>query len=615
MVSSGLAGLSRGVMILLSALLALATVITQLAQELGWSFRSYAITLALISGCVIVALARVELAGSFARLRANSATATVLALACIATATLTVSSYHELVDDFSYIPNVVYYIAHPDTAMSHVVHFVSGRPRPIESYCVGTSMPFEYAQGVVAYFTGVHVLSVYFVLAPAIFGALIPLVWYYTLTRFEFSDWAATFGAVLICLSLTLMGDAHRTFGNYAFNRLWQGKAVAMTYGLPLIIGLSIDFLRVPSVRHWLNLFVTATALAGISTSSIVLLPLLAPVLALASVIGLEMHPRKAIARVLAYGMSFAYVAGFGLALLMIAAGDLSTEDPISKGFADDFFGQLRYVFPALFPTTRLLLLVGCVGAMGLLRGWQWRFFTAWLGLVVLAYLNSFVAPWLLEHLTPPTLYWRLFYLLPFPLAIGLAGACLAERTHVGASWRGNAVAATIVALMIAAHIPARPTSMFRRGMPIGIGFNPEADALLVARGLIDASPPGPMLAPSTTGGRVTLLSGNRPQICTREYALALWFTSRGERAEAALRRDASDFLRTRRPVHGLNSVMELLRRHPRIQSVVARAKDIEKTSLVQQLATKGFTVRHPVPPFEVFTRPLSADQAGGASG
>ncbi len=603
----------RGLLVLVSALLALATVLTQLAQALGWSFRSYAIAVALLSAAAIVGMARSELRGSLAALRAHAAGATVLALASTAAALLTLVSQRVLVDDLSYIPNVVHYVAHPDTAMSHVVHFIFGGDSAVESYYVGTSMPFEYAQGVVAYLIGVDVLSVYFVLAPALIGALIPLVWYYTLSRFEFADRAAIAGAVLICLCLPLMGEAHRGFGNYAFNRLWQGKAVLMTFGVPLVVGLSIDFLRNPGLRHWLCLFVAITAMVGTSTSSIALLVLLAPVLAVASVLGFGMSPRVALPRVAAFGAGFLYLVGFGLAFMMVAATDLGAQAPISKGFAEDFFAQAGYVFPRRLPTSRVLALASCAGVIVLLRGWQRRFFASWLAFVSLAYLNPYVAPWLLEYVTPPTIYWRLFYLLPFPLAIGLTGAFIAERAGVGVSRLGNGLAAAVVILLIAAHVPSGSTSIFQRTTDVGVGYRMDPVAVRIALDLIEATPPGPMLAPWRPGGRVAMLSADRPQVVVRDAGLALWFTSRGKPQEADLRRRASNFLWNRGGPDGDLPVLKLVRRYRQIKSVVALQQAGEPERLRGHMALVGFTESQLVGPFTVFTKPQAAGESGAA--
>ena len=608
---SSLARPVRGLLVLVMALLALATAVTQVAQEVGASFHTYSIALALFSLGLGAAVGRAELRGTFRTLRAHVGDTAALAALALAATTLALVSHRPRWDDFSYIPNVLHLVAHPEAAMGHVVHFVDGGRAAIESYYVGTSMPFEYAQGVVAHFLGLHVLSVYHVLAPALFGALVPLTWFYTLSRFEFSDRAAIAGAVLICLCLVLMGESHRGFGNYAFTRLWHGKVIVMALGLPLVVGLTLDFFRSPDWRGWLRLFATATALAGASTSSIVLLPLLAPPLALAAAVGLRLGPRIALARGLAYGASFVYVGAFGLAFLWLASAGLAAEDPVHEGFATTFRGQLQYVFPTRRPTTLLLALFSGAGALLLMRGWQWRFFAAWGFAVIAAYLNPVVAPWLMEHVAPNGVYWRLLYLLPFPLALGLTGSWLADRFGVGRSAQGTMLAIVVVALTGLAHLPADSTSIFRRNTSLGLGYQIDRLDRRLAERLIEASPPGPMLAPWYLGGVVTLLTADRPQIATRDAALGLWFESRGQPGEARLRREASEYLDGDRP-DGHEAVLELVVRHPQIRSVVVRYGIGQREGLDGALSERGFTERRDLGEVRVLSRARAIDGQTG---
>jgi hypothetical protein len=596
------------------AVLAVATPVTQLAQEAGWSFRTYAIGLALLSVTTAAAVCRAELRGGVAALRAQPGGALTLALAAAAAALVALVSHRPRWDDFSYIPNVVHFVAHPEAAMGHVVQFVYGGRSAIESYYVGTSMPFEYAQGVVAYGLGLHVLSVYHVIGPALFAALVPLVWYYAISRFEFSDRAAIAGALLICLCLLLMGESHRGFGSYSFTRLWHGKVVVMALGLPLVAGLAIDFFRTPRAGTWLRLFLVATALVGASTSSIVLLTLLAPVLALASVVAFLPPLRSAVLHGLAFGASFVYVAVFGVAFLVVAASELGASDPVHEGFATTFFGQLQYVFPWRTPTVTFapaLALASGAGALLLLRGWQRRFFATWLVTVVAGYLNPWVAPWLIDHVAPTGVYWRLFYLLPFPLAIGLTGAWLAERAGTGAPAR--ALATLVIGIAVAAHLPARSPSIFRYYTTLGVGYQIERADRPTAEWIVEVSPPGPMLAPWYLGALVTILSADRPQVTTRDAALGVWFTSRGHAGEAELRREASEYLdgASRR---GREAVLELALRHPEIQSVIARRPAAAQPKLIEGLRARGFTDRRSFGELEMFARPGQGQSQRGLS-
>ena len=63
-------------------------------------------------------------------------------------------------------------------------------------------------------------------------------------------------------------------------------------------------------------------------------------------------------------------------------------------------------------------------------------FLLGWSGLAALLYLNPWVAPWLIEHITSPNIYWRLFYLLPVTPLLALAVALVLERLRARVSRR-----------------------------------------------------------------------------------------------------------------------------------------------------------------------------------
>ena len=202
---------------------------------------------------------------------------------CLFGALVTLVSHRIDADDSFCLPNAAYYVRTPTAPMGFEVHFIdSGADEPLTSYhrC---SLPFEYVQAMVARATGLDILTVYYIVAPALFGLLLPLVWFYLLSRFTKSGHAAVFGALLICVCLLLMGAQHRSFGNYAFNRMFQGKTVALAIGIPAFTALTIDYFRAGGIRTWLPLVALSTAMIGCSVASTILVPLQAIILALAA--------------------------------------------------------------------------------------------------------------------------------------------------------------------------------------------------------------------------------------------------------------------------------------------------------------------------------------------
>ena len=585
------------------AAMALATVITHLGQAVGISFRFYAILIAATTVALTAVVAYRERTRIVAALVSSPISAAVLGSLAALTAIATLFAHRPHADDYFYIPNVVYYVAHPDQAMGYINHFILGADAPVSTFYQGTALPFEYSQGAFAYLLGVHVLTVYHVLTPALFGFLLPLVWFYLISRFEFSDRAAIFGAMLIGLSLPLLGEALCSYGTFGINRLWHGKAVVLALGLPLFAALSVDFLRAVSRRHWARLFVCATALVGMSPSAIVLLSLLAFLMAAAGAVAFPRDLRERIRVTAVYGVSLCYVAVFAVGFLTKNAGKLRSDSLLNETMPRTFLGHAAFMFSLDSPTSLVLLAMSLAGALLTLRGWSRRFLGAWLLCAGIALLNPLVAPFLIDHVTSPNIYWRLFYLLPFPLAIGLTGAALGARVGVGATTRGNAAAGLLVCLLVGAHWIPGSSSIFRRGTEVRLGVKLRPAARDLAQRVIESTPPGVMLAPWPLGNVISMLGGDHPQVRTKPDGLRLWFS----RHELNRRITASDFLKrgeSRCQQGGVEAVLALVERYPEIRSVLARGKVARKYDLERVLAAKGFTESHAIISLVVFAKP-----------
>lgn len=589
--------LATGVM----GVMAAAVVTTHLAQVIGISFRLYAVLTALTTLAVPVAMLWTTRTGIVGTLRSTAASAGPLGLIGLLSALVVLLRHQPRLDDFWYIANVVYYVAHPDQAMGYILHFVEAGEGPISSFYQGTALPFEYAQGVLALLLGLEVLTVYHVLVPVFLGFLQPLVWYYLLSRFEFRHRSAVFGTILICLCLLLMGETHRAFGSYGLSRIWHGKVVVMAIGLPLFAGLTIDFLRDRTRGPWIRLFVCAIALIGMSPSTIVLLSSFALLLAASGAAAFPDKLRVTLRTTVAYGLSLSYVVGFAVAFAFFSAANLGSGDPINEGWPLSFLGQAAFVFSPSPPATLGLMTTSICVSLILLRGWQIRFLAAWLLGALIVYLNPIVAPFLIEHVTSPNLYWRLFYLLPFPLTLGLAGAALAERLGVGTTARGNAIAAALVLVLIGAHWLPGSSSIFRNQKGIKLGYKLRHPLHMQARELINVSPQGSMLAPWPLSAVVPVLSGDHPQIRTSEEGLRLWFTE----PEVKRRVAASNFLKTgsTKTRGSLKAVLELTDLYPEIRSVVARNDVARKHNLASVLAAEGFTEQREAGKMMVFAK------------
>ena len=87
-----------------------------------------------------------------------------------------------------------------------------------------------------------HKTVYYLILAP-IFGGIAILV-HWRLAQYLAPQYA--FSVLLAWLVLVLvLGDSHREFGNFAFVRLYQGKGLLVTIGLPLMSSVRFTIRRI----------------------------------------------------------------------------------------------------------------------------------------------------------------------------------------------------------------------------------------------------------------------------------------------------------------------------------------------------------------------------------
>lgn len=568
-----LTDLVRIFLVLIMSVAASLTVLTHIAQITGISFRVYAIIgtciTIIVSGCILWRELSKQVIKTVA---AHPGSAAALAGCSLLAALVCLVSYRFDFDDFYYVPNVVYYLEHPTEAMGFLIHFVDSGGDPFVSYHFG-SFPFEYSQGIVAYITQCHFLTVYYFFAPALFGGMMPLVWFYLISRFDFRPRAAITGSFIICMCLLLIGEQHGSFGNFAFNRIFQGKAVMFSVGIPLFVALSMDFFRWPGKGNWLYLFCASVAMVGFSTSAAMLLPMLASVLVIASCFWYVPNVRAWLLRGFFYLCTLFYPILYAGTFLLMSPELLKSDNPIYRHRLTTYLANVKNVLGG--PVVIILVAAGTTLAILLLQKRQRRFLVAWLGLLFLLYLNPLVGP-IVMKLTRQSVFWRLFYMLPFPLVLGLSGAAVVRRLENKSPKWGRIFLVTITVLLLAAHLPSSSSSVFRRGPRVTKFGMPRYKVLNLREGrsvLESSPPPGTMLALQEVSRSLPMLTSKYPQLLIRPHAIYIWMDQRSAMDKAVRRIQAQAFLGGRMNKENLESLVWVIRQNPQLRSIVADSR------------------------------------------
>jgi hypothetical protein len=491
-------------------------------------------------------------------------------------------------DLFYYVPNAVYHLQNPDSPMDFAIYFLEAGSEPITSYFGATSLPFEYTQAVIAYLLNIEYLSAFFLVSPALFGFFIPIALFYLVCQFV-DPKSAVVGTLFTVAIILLLGETPRTPGVWSFPNIFIGKVFFLSTGIPLFAAATVNFFRTSSPFDWLLAFAVTTAMVGATSSTMAILPVLTIVVVIACAAVSENDYKKFIKNSLIYLSSLSYLIVYTVTVFLNFHSDVSANSPVNEDFPITFLGHAGFFLEKSGPATPLALVASTVLSILLTSGMVRKFILAWIAATVVLLLNPIVSPFLIKYLTTPNIYWRLFYIYPMPLLLGLTGAKLYEYTARFSKPARRAIISGTVSLLFVAHFVPVTTSVLylrtefawpRYKMPPAI----EKQATVVILG----TPPGPMLAPMPLNGVITMLSANYPQMRVFTDAERIWFGERGQRSEIDRRICASDFVSGDKPecLHAFQTLLE----YDNLRSVVIEKSVIRDSEVQHVLSKHGFT-------------------------
>jgi hypothetical protein len=537
----------HGLFLLISTCAAI-TLLTEVARATGASFAVYSWLAGAVT-LVIPAAAWPLIRGAPVPRERPATLVTVMLLgvvcAVFAAATLRFSA-----DTYYYVPNAIYYLQHPRQAMGYDVFFLHAPDGHFRSYWWSTAGAYEYYPAALAHLLGMRYLDLYFVLRPALLGFLLPVVIYLLLTTLSAEEAITPYAMVSTVACLLLLGETHRTFLNMSITRFCEGKTVLLALGVPLFMTESFAFMCGHRRGSWAFLCLLCIALCGCSSSTILLLPPLAFAVALCFL--LAGHDRPPFGQIVAYLASLAYLP----VLILTSLSDPSTprfDDVPNQGWPRDLAGHLAFLINREWPLSPILLAAGVTVTILLAPPRLSRFSLLFCATLVLTIFNPWLAPLLIRVTSSPNIYWRLFYLLPVGMFLGLA----ANEIHVRCKSRQSRAAlwCMTAVLLLAAYL-ATPFNITR--IPAAWSADPGGKAppdalanlwkvprpdLAAARELLAVTPPGVMLAPAGVGSLIPLLDSHYPQMRLRDDAELWWFTLRHEASYGEQRIQASQFL------------------------------------------------------------------------
>ncbi len=358
-------------------------------------------------------------------------------------------------------------------------------------------------------------VHVYHGFMSALGGALIPLAWFVLLRRLSDTPKAAFAGTCAVFILLCVDGTMHRSPGNFAFVRIWQGKAMVFHVAIPLCIAYSLDLFDRITLPRILRIAAISIAGMGLSVSSLFLIP----------------------ATYGAAGLSFCVMRRDWQTVKAFLAGSVVIFGPLLAG-GICFYSKTKPYLERSLETSSYPLELSAI--LKLVFGWPWSI-TLWTGVIALGLLLALrrwkIAAWLAlwsavilvplsvpggpefiaRNLTSRAVFWRLMYALPLVFAGAVAVALLYERS-VGLRrvvFAGLCVAA-ICAVLLAGRVSSiSPWAPLRVEFPV---FRPKIPlpALAVSEQIMALLESGPMLAAQPVSLWMPVLTCRFPQALDR---------------------------------------------------------------------------------------------------
>ncbi len=437
-------------------------------------------------------------------LRSRGAEASLWAIA-IACALAALVAHRPDLDDTFYVNVAVAAADDPTRALlsGDTLFGVAGLPLHMPAHRIHS---WELWNGALSYLTGLPAIACFHLVSAALAAVLVPLAYARLVRPLAPRAWPWTVLSVVVVLLAT--GETHRWYGNFAFVRMWQGKAVFLFVFLPLVQAYAVSFALRPGAGIWLLLAGAQIAAVGASSSAVWAAPA-ASLMAQAC----ALRPSRAGLRTLGLGaLASAYPLLAGLSLrgeIRSRVADLLETSEPGAELANALYTVLGGNQLAVFALAATAVAWACCP-----RGLAQRFAITVPLAACAFFLDPYTADFVSANVTGPS-YWRSMWSLPVPLLMGLVLSAPVALLAGRSPWLGRALCAALLALY-AAFVP-RTAALSEEnegaggvGMRIGFpGLKVPAEDYRWAQALTAAVPPGAtVLAPAAVSAWIPTFHG-----------------------------------------------------------------------------------------------------------
>lgn len=351
----------------------------------------------------------------------TSERAGVIVFLCLLAFVVTLAAHRPDADDSLYLSLVVGALDHPEQQVMRYDDMYGEPDLPLVEAAYRLKS-YELLIASLNHWFKIPPKALYYLFFPALFAVLAVAAHWLALR--EIGGSFAWVGAVTAVIALMVWGDTHPAMGNFAFVRLFQGKAVLVSVFVPAVILYASRFAREQTWNNWLLLGAVQTAALGLTPSAVIVAPLAGGAFLLAA--APESGGPKLFVRAL-LASTLVVVAGAFILAVMPIEGSVPTSTAEVWSLVESAGGGLDYVLglPARKAAALLALFLLPFLAPGGRRG---AILQRYILILLLVVMNPLL-PGTLGIVTA-RFTWRVFWAVPFPLLIGL----LAQRIAAGAA-------------------------------------------------------------------------------------------------------------------------------------------------------------------------------------
>ncbi len=401
--------------------------------------------------------------------------------------------------DDGYYLNVAVHAVDDPTAPLLTYDTLHGIPDVPIMYAVYKTHSFEILGAAIAWLSGLSATQACHWILPAFFGFFLALAWATLVRRLAPRNWLWIWLATMAVLLCARQGN--QDAAAFSLLRLQQGKSVFISVFFPLLLLYGMQFSTRPTRAGWMRLGAAQIASIGMTSTALWAAPLVAA-LGLAAGASFTLRSAKRVLLGLASSsyvvLLGAYLAGQmfaadaaalvdpdGVRLVRVTADPISASDELVRSAFEVVFGSGAFALFALFS-----LAAGWASApSAALR----RVIVVPALAVLLALANPYFAMEVAARITGGSTYWRVFWLIPIPLAIGV----LLSFPSRFSKRNSGAPLTTIAVICFLATVPRQFNFSNVRWEPLGLKV-PGPKVYDTALHVREVSPPGsPVLAPA----------------------------------------------------------------------------------------------------------------------